>query len=34
VQDILFLAIVVAYFASAALLVAGCARLLGPTDSP
>jgi hypothetical protein len=33
VRDILFVAIVVAYFGVAALLVAGCIRLLEPGDS-
>jgi hypothetical protein len=34
VRDILFLAIPVAFFALATLLVAGCARIVGRTDVP
>jgi hypothetical protein len=34
VRDVLYLAIPVAFFALATLLVAGCARIVGRTDVP
>jgi hypothetical protein len=33
-NDVIFVAIVVAFFAVAMLLVAGCARIIGPDPAP